>query len=93
MQANHGRRHRLTIGGKGLGAEGSPLNITNYPLPWKTPAPVVSPTDDPRGGAGSIIVIVATDAPLLPMQLDRVAQRAVMGIARVGGVGSTALVI
>ena len=32
-------------------------------------------------------MIVATDAPLLPMQLDRVAQRAVMGIARVGGVG------
>ena len=87
VQANHGRRHRLTIGGKSLGADGGPLDAASYALPWKTPAPVVSPTDDPRGGAGSIIVIVATDAPLLPMQLDRVAQRAVMGIARVGGVG------
>ena len=87
VQANHGRRHRLTIGGKGLGAEGGPLDTAHYPLPWKTQAPMVLPTDDPRGGAGSIIVIVATDAPLLPMQLDRVAQRAVMGIARVGGVG------
>ena len=32
-------------------------------------------------------MIVATDAPLIATQLDRIAQRAVMGIARVGGVG------
>jgi len=92
VQANHGRRHRLTIDGRVLGADGGPLDVAHYPLPWKTPAPAVfapatSAPDDPRGGAGSIIVIVATDAPLLPTQLDRVAQRAVMGIARVGGVG------
>jgi D-aminopeptidase len=94
VQANHGRRHRLTIAGRVLGAEGGVLDTTKYPLPWKA-APQVAPTetppasapDDPRGGAGSIIVIVATNAPLLPMQLDRLAQRAVMGIARVGGVG------
>jgi D-aminopeptidase len=98
VQANHGRRHRLTIAGRVLGAEGGVLDTAKYPLPWKV-APPATPTgtpigtpaasapDDPRGGAGSIIVIVATDAPLLPMQLDRLAQRAVMGIARVGGVG------
>jgi len=94
VQANHGRRHRLTIAGRALGAEGGVLDTVKYPLPWKA-APLFTPTetppgpapDDPRGGAGSIIVIVATDAPLLPIQLDRLAQRAVLGIARVGGVG------
>ena len=39
-------------------------------------------------GDGSIIVIVATDAPLLPHQLKRVAQRIPLGIAKVGGIGS-----
>lgn len=87
VQANHGRRHRLAIGGSRLGADGGPLDVAHYPLPWKAPDPVVAPADDPRGGAGSIIVIVATDAPLVSAQLDRIAQRAVMGIARVGGVG------
>jgi D-aminopeptidase len=37
--------------------------------------------------AGSIIVVVATDAPLLPHQLKRVARRAPLGISRVGGIG------
>ncbi|HEX5937623.1 MAG TPA: P1 family peptidase, partial [Actinomycetota bacterium] len=36
---------------------------------------------------GSIIVIVATDAPLLPHQLRRLAQRSSLGIGRVGGAG------
>ena len=40
-----------------------------------------------RPGAGSIIVVVATDAPLLPHQCERLAQRAGLGIARVGGTG------
>ena len=39
-------------------------------------------------GNGSIIVIVATDAPLLPHQLKRLARRVPMGIARVGGTAS-----
>jgi D-aminopeptidase len=42
------------------------------------------PSDE---GAGSIIVVVATDAPLLPHQCERVAQRAALGIARAGGAG------
>ena len=37
--------------------------------------------------AGSIIGIVATDAPLLPHQCDRLAQRAGLGVARMGGLG------
>jgi D-aminopeptidase len=38
--------------------------------------------------AGSIIVVVATDAPLLPHQLKRIAKRAILGIGRTGGIGS-----
>jgi D-aminopeptidase len=38
-------------------------------------------------GSGSIIVVIATDAPLLPHQCQRIAQRAGLGIARTGGVG------
>jgi D-aminopeptidase len=53
--------------------------------------PVGRTLDVPRPGAdspaGSIIVLVATDAPLLPHQCERVAQRAALGIARTGGAG------
>ena len=38
--------------------------------------------------AGSIIVVIATDAPLLPHQLKRIAERATLGIGRTGGLGS-----
>ena len=73
VQANHGRRRRLSIDGVPVGRE---LDGDRVPLP-------------PRPGAatGSIIVLVATDAPLLPHQCDRVAQRAALGIARTGGAG------
>lgn len=71
VQANHGRRTRLQIDGVPVGKELTPERI---PLP----------TDEP---AGSIIVLVATDAPLLPHQCERLAQRASFGIARTGGAG------
>jgi D-aminopeptidase len=45
------------------------------------------PTPPADEGAGSIIVVVATDAPLLPHQCARLAQRAALGIARTGGAG------
>jgi D-aminopeptidase len=45
------------------------------------PAPGAPPA------AGSIIAVVATDAPLLPTQCDRLAQRAGLGVARAGGLG------
>ena len=41
----------------------------------------------PPPGSGSIIVVLATDAPLLPHQCERLAQRAGLGIARAGGTG------
>jgi D-aminopeptidase len=41
----------------------------------------------PRAPMGSIVVLVATDAPLLPHQCDRLARRAALGIGRTGGAG------
>jgi D-aminopeptidase len=72
VQANQGRRGRLTIGGVRVGELIPPEQV---PVPG---------TDT---GAGSIIVVAATDAPLLPHQCARLAQRAGLGVARVGGVG------
>ncbi len=76
VQANHGRRERLQVNGVPVGEIISPAEV---PLP--------APPEMPQYGAGSIIVVVATDAPLLPSQCARLAQRAGLGIARVGGVG------
>lgn len=74
VQANHGRRARLRLG--------------NLPVGQLIPVDVVAEPGGPADvGAGSVIVIVATDAPLLPHQLNRLAQRAGLGIARTGGVG------
>jgi len=75
--ANHGRRQRLTVNGAPVGRM-----LDDIPLPG---APAGG-SADPRG-AGSIIVIVATDAPLLPHQCARLAQRAGLGVGRVGGIG------
>jgi D-aminopeptidase len=74
VQANHGRRERLRENGIPVG-EGIP--VTDIPDPYGRVPP----------GAGSIIAMVATDAALLPIQCERLAQRAGLGIARVGGVG------
>jgi D-aminopeptidase len=74
VQANHGRRLRLSVNGVPVGEE---IPASDVPLPWASAAP----------GAGSIIVVVGTDAPLLPHQCERLAQRAGLGVARVGGAG------
>jgi D-aminopeptidase len=52
-----------------------------------TPIPSNSLLQGEKEGGGSIIGIVATDAPLLPHQCDRLAQRAGLGVARMGGLG------
>jgi len=78
VQANHGRRERLTVDGVPVGRE---LPTTAIPSAWDEEERVS------LAGSGSIIVVVATDAPLLPHQLERVAQRAGLGIARAGGGG------
>ncbi len=79
VQANFGRKHNLTIAGVPIGTE---LKDTmNYEL--KAP-----PSYKYRHeGDGSIIVVVATDAPLLPHQLKRIAARVPLGVGKVGGRG------
>jgi len=74
VQANFGRRAQLMVAGAPVGtdiAEGVP-----YALDQLHAA---------RGELGSIIIVVATDAPLLPHQLKRLARRASLGMARTGG--------
>jgi len=75
VQANYGARRHLTIAGVPVGEE----------IPDLLPEIQMGP---PPMGAGSIIAVVGTDAPLLPHQLKRIAQRVGLGIARVGGMGS-----
>lgn len=72
VQANQGGARNLTIAGVPVGKELAP--------------PPVKVESKPEG-AGSIIVVVATDAPLLPMQLKRLAKRTIIGIGRTGGMG------
>ena len=74
VQANYGTRQSLTIAGVPVGKE-----ITDQMPLWD---PLRSEED-----RGSIIVIVATDAPLLPHQLKRLARRVPIGISRLGGYG------
>jgi L-aminopeptidase/D-esterase-like protein len=72
VQANFGRRDNLHIAGVPLGPE----------FPDLMPA-----RGAPKDGQGSVVIIIATDTPLLPHQLRRVAQRASLGVALVGGRG------
>jgi D-aminopeptidase len=76
VQANHGARERLTVDGVPVGRE---IGLGEVPSPYPALA---------SQAGGSIIVVVATDAPLLPGQCARLAQRAGLGVARVGGVAA-----
>ena len=79
VQANHGDRERLMVDGVHVGEE---IPISDTSSAWDDEERIG------RAAEGSIIVVVATDAPLLPHQLDRMAQRAALGIARAGGGGA-----
>jgi D-aminopeptidase len=81
VQANYGARHLLRIDGVPVG-DLIPCS--------KVPGYGAERTRLARGepGDGSIIIVVATDAPLLPHQCERLAQRATIGLARVGGIGA-----
>jgi L-aminopeptidase/D-esterase-like protein len=69
VQANMGGRQQLTVAGVPVGRELTPSTIRN-------PASAID--------QGSIIIVVATDAPLVPHQLKRIARRASHGLARTG---------
>jgi len=82
VQANYGNRDQLTIAGIPMAPELkeiAPQNIFN--------GVTYVQVDETLKERGSIIVIVATDAPLLPHQLKRIAQRVPLGIGRMGGIG------
>jgi L-aminopeptidase/D-esterase-like protein len=86
VQCNYGARAPLRIAGVPVGRE----------------IPDLLPCREPCGGSrseraaglaadiGSIIIVVATDAPLLPHQLKRIAKRAALGVGRLGGVAANA---
>ena len=78
VQANYGNRAWLRVDGVRVG-EAIPTS--------EVPSPYGALRSGPLPGSGSIIVVIATDAPLLPHQCERLAQRAGLGIARVGGTG------
>lgn len=73
VQANHGDRHLLRVDGVPVGRF---LDAARVPLPWGPPP-----------GTSSLIAVLATDAPLNPLQCRKLAQRAAVGMARTGGIG------
>jgi len=83
VQANYGKREWLRVDGVPVGAE---IGRDEIPTPHDQMEAHGGPATPPAG-SGSIIVVLATDAPLLPHQCERLAQRAGLGIARVGGTG------
>ena len=74
-QTNFGVRYQLTIAGVPVGA-----HIKDHPV-W-------TDGENPyKQDTGSLIIILATDAPLLPHQLKRIAKRASLGMSRTGSLG------
>jgi D-aminopeptidase len=78
VQANHGAREDFRVDGVPVG------RLIDRK---QTPTPFDDPDTEPGTGGSSIIVIIGTDAPLLPDQCRRLAKRAAIGFARVGAIG------
>ena len=94
VQCNYGVRRDLRIAGVPVGEEIQDLLgciANNDPLPPNAARPRCDAAGDAAredvADQGSIIVVVATDAPLLPHQLKRIATRVSLGIGRQGGFG------
>jgi L-aminopeptidase/D-esterase-like protein len=82
VQANFGSRAELTVAGRHVGpslADDNPLDSDWFDIDLGRSAPP---------GAGSVIVVIATDAPLLPGQCKALARRVPLGLARTGTTGS-----
>jgi D-aminopeptidase len=84
VQANYGQRRDLHIGGVPIGR----LLDEEEARSSTQKSEAVESRTDPVKKDGSIIVILATSAPLHPIQLQRLAKRATVGLSRVGGYGS-----
>ena len=101
VQCNTGDRKVLRIAGAPVGEELSRRWLPCYdpqfsPADKQPKCAGVSSSGKPPSDAGSIIIVVGTDAPLLPVQLGRVAKRAALGLARLGsysGNGSGDLIV
>ena len=96
VQCNAGRRSELRIAGAPVGREIADLTpcrvgsgtVTGFASGMRRcDASASTAADERREGAGSIIVVVATDAPLLAHQLRRLAIRAALGVGVAGGKG------
>src|SRR6266498_2502714 len=75
VQSNFGRRYQLTVAGVPVGQHlRENAMMSNGENPFKQ-------------DEGSLIIVIATDAPLLPHQLRRLAKRASLGMARTGTLG------
>jgi D-aminopeptidase len=86
VQTNHGHRLRLAVDGVPVGRHIPPSEV---PVPPEV-GHLWGGTNELYPGfrkLGSVILIVATDAPLLPFQCERLARRATLGIGRTGGAG------
>jgi L-aminopeptidase/D-esterase-like protein len=82
VQANFGSRTELTVAGRHVGpdlADDNPLSSDWFEVDLGR---------TPPAGAGSVVAIVATDAPLLPGQCKALARRVPLGLARTGTAGS-----
>ena len=104
VQCNYGNRRILRIAGVPVGelvandapwcylTDAAPQSerLQNVPMCTLTtaPTPVREEYQEPEYDLGSIIIVVATDAPVLPHQLDRIVKRAALGIGRLGGIAS-----
>lgn len=87
VQANYGRPEALRIGGVPVGRVLQREVEKRAEDDKERKAALEELTTEKNRKDGSIIVILATDAPLHPLQLQRVAKRATSGLSRVGGVG------
>ena len=93
VQANYGSRDLLRVDGVPVGQA---IPVSEVSSAWdqmdaldaasSDAAPGMAGRQGP--GGGSIIVVLATDAPLLPHQCERLAQRAGLGLARMGSIAS-----
>ncbi|MGA2391180.1 MAG: P1 family peptidase [Candidatus Sulfotelmatobacter sp.] len=98
VQCNYGRRNQLRIAGVPVGkeipehpayGEDETASTGTKPMRGQPPSAVQQPEGPLNSGpagkdVGSIIVIVATDAPLIPTQLKRIAKKVSLGLGRDG---------
>jgi L-aminopeptidase/D-esterase-like protein len=89
VQCNTGDRETLRIAGAPVGPELSKAWLPCYDTALSAPDKQPKCKAEAAGGrpppdVGSIIIVVATNAPLMPVQLNRVARRAALGMGRLG---------